>query len=136
MSIISDFEEYKKRLNSEISNICQKQLLDETHKVIADQAKAVVYDAYSTEGFRRHSLEDEKNYKDKYYQSGDTHTIEVETNLSFQGTPWSPDLAVVITAGLPNFHQPFPRPWMQRAENIMQDKAQGLVTSELISRGF
>lgn len=135
MSLISDFNDYKKRLDDAVSDICKTKLLDETYEEIFNQANSVVY-SYGTSGPRRMSLLNRESYKDKYYRSGDTHTIEVETNLTFQGTPWSPDLAVVITDGLTNFHQPYPRPWMQRAENIMKDKAQGVVTSELIARGF
>ena len=136
MSIMSEFEDYKGRLNDAIANICQNELMDAIYQEISDQADTTVYDAYTPKGFRRHSLNNKDNYKDKYYKAGETHTIEVETNLTFQGTQWSPDLAVVITGGLSNFHQPFPRPWMQRAESIMQEKAQGIVTSELIARGL
>lgn len=135
MSLLSDFEDYKSRLDSEISSICKGKLLDETYEEIFNQANNVVY-SYGTSGPRRMSLLNRDNYNDKYYRSGDTHTIEVETNLTFQGTPWSPDLAVVITEGLTNFNQPYPRPWMREAENTMQEKAQGVVTSELIARGF
>ena len=135
MSLLSEFEEYKAKLNDAVSNICRTTLLDETYEEIFKQANDVVY-SYGTSGPRRMSLLSRDNYQHKYYQSGDTHTIEVETNLSFQGSPWSPDLAVVITDGLSNFHQPGPRPWMLMAENIMREKAQGIVTSELIARGF
>lgn len=135
MSLLSDFESYKTRLNNEIANICAGKLLDETYEEIFRQANAIVY-SYGTSGPRRMSLLNRENYKDKYYQSDDTHTIEIETNLTFQGTPWSPDLAVVIDEGYPNFHQPYPRPWMWIAEDAMREKAHGMVTSELISRGF
>lgn len=131
MSIMSDFETYKNNLNDKVANICQGKLLDATYQEIFDQAQTVVYDAHSTDGFRRRSLLDRNNYKDKYYRSGDIHTIEVETNLSFQGTPWSPDLAIVISNGLTNFHQPGPRPWMREAEKAMEEKAQGILEAEL-----
>lgn len=136
MSLLSEFEDYKSRLDSELSDICRNKLMDEAYEEIFKQADMIVYDAYETKGFRRHSLNSRDNYIDKYYKSGDTHTIEIETNLTFQGTPWSPDLAVVITGGLSNFHQPGPRPWMKRSEEVMKEKAQGIVTSELIARGF
>lgn len=135
MSLLSDFESYKTRLNNEIANICAGKLLDETYQEIFKQADAVVY-SYGSKGERRGSLKNRENYKDKYYQSGGTHTIEIETNLTFQGTPWSPDLAVVIDEGYPNFHQPYSRPWMWVAEDMMRDKAQDIVTSELIARGL
>lgn len=135
MSIMSEFEDYKGRLNDAIANICQGKLLDETYREIFDQADAVVY-SYPTTGDRRNSLKNRESYKDKYYRSGDTHIIEVETDLTFQGTPWSPDLAVVIDEGYPNFHQPYPRPWMWVAEDNMREKAEGIVQAELVGRGF
>ena len=135
MSLLSDFEAYKTRLNGEIANICQGKLLDEAYQEIFKQADAVVY-SYGSKGERRGSLKNRDNYKDEYRRLGDTHVINIETNLTFQGTPRSPDLAVVIDEGYPNFHQPYSRPWMWVAEDIMRDKAPEIVTSELIARGF
>lgn len=135
MSIMSEFEDYKGRLNDAISNIMQTTVSDEVRKEIKTQADAIVY-SYGTDGYRRYSLGDSENYHDTYYQNGDTHTLEVEASHTFQGAKWGNYLSTVVEQGWGNWHQPGPRPYMETTERNMQEKVGGIVAAALESRGF
>ena len=50
MSIMSEFEDYKGRLNDAIANIMQTTVSDEVRKEIKTQADAIVY-SYGTDGY-------------------------------------------------------------------------------------
>lgn len=135
MSIMSEFEDYKGRLNAAIANIMQTTVSDEVRKEIKTQADAIVY-SYGTDGYRRYSLGDSENYHDTYYQNGDTHTLEVEASHTFQGAKWGNYLSTVVEQGWGNWHQPGPRPYMETTERNMQEKVGGIVAAALESRGF
>lgn len=135
MSLLSEFEEYNQRLNAAIADIMKTTVSDETRNEIEKQADAVVY-SYGTSGERRGSLKDPANYKDTYYQSGDTHTLEVEASHTFQGAPWGNYLSTVVEQGWSNWNQPGPRPYMSMTEKIMQEKVGDIVTKALSTRGF
>lgn len=135
MSIMSEFEDYKGRLNDAIANIMQTTVSDEVRKEIKTQADAIVY-SYGTDGYRRYSLGDSENYHDTYYQNGDTHTLEVEASHTFQGAKWGNYLSTVVEQGWGNWHQPGPRPYMETTERNMQEKVGGIVAAALESRGF
>ena len=135
MSIMSEFEDYKWRLNDAIANIMQTTVSDEVRKEIKTQADAIVY-SYGTDGYRRYSLGDSENYHDTCYQNGDTHTLEVEASHTFQGAKWGNYLSTVVEQGWGNWHQPGPRPYMETTERNMQEKVGGIVAAALESRGF
>lgn len=135
MSIMSEFEDYKGRLNDAIANIMQTTVSDEVRKEIKTQADAIVY-SYGTDGYRRYSLGDSENYHDTYYQNGDTHTLEVEASHTFQGAKWGNYLSTVVEQGWGNWHQPGPRPYMETTGRNMQEKVGGIVAAALESRGF
>lgn len=135
MSIMSEFEDYKGRLNDAIADIMQTTVSDEVRKEIKTQAASLVY-SYGTDGLRRYSLEDPNNYHDNYYQSGNTHTLEVEASHTFQGAPWGNYLSTVVEKGWGNWHQPGPRPYMETTERNMQEKVGGIVAAALESKGL
>ena len=135
MSIMSEFEDYKGRLNDAIANIMQTTVSDEVRKEIKVQAESLVY-SYGTDGLRRYSLEDPANYHDNYSQSGNTHTLEVEASHTFQGAPWGNYLSTVVEQGWSNWNQPGPRPYMKTAERNMQEKVGGIVAAALNSKGL
>lgn len=135
MSIMSEFEDYKGRLNDAIANIMQSTVSDLAREEIQKQADSIVY-SYGTSGHRRGSLKDMDNYQDHYYTKGETHVLEIEASHTFQGAPWGNYLSTVVENGWGNWNQPGPRPYMETAENIMQEKVGGIVAAALESKGL
>lgn len=134
MSIMSEFEDYKGRLNDAIAEVMKGQVSKEVRKEIETQANALVY-SNATSKYRG-SLRDPGNYYDNYYQNGDVHTLEVEARHTFQGAQWGDYLSTVVEEGWSNFRQPGPRPYMKTTERNMQEKVGGIVAAALESRGF
>lgn len=135
MSIMSEFEDYKGRLNDAIANIMQTTVSDAVREEIKTQADSIVY-SYGNDGYRRYSLSDPKTYHDYYHQNGDTHTLEVEARHTFQGAPWGNYLSTVVEQGWSNWNQPGPRPYMETTERNMQEKVGGIVAAALNSKGL
>ena len=135
MSIMSEFEDYKGRLNAAIANIMQSTVSDAVRDEIQTQADLIVY-SHSTTNERRYSLKDPDTYQDHYYQDGGTHTLEVEASHTFQGAKWGNYLSTVVEYGWENWRQPGPRPYMSTTEKIMQERVGGIVAAELEARGF
>lgn len=134
MSIMSEFEDYKGRLNAAIADVMKSTVSDEVRKEIETQANVLVY-SNATSNYRG-SLRDPDNYRDTYYRNGDTHTLEVEASHTFQGAPWGNYLSTVVEQGWGNWRQPGPRPYMKTAERNMQEKVGGIVAAALESKGF
>ena len=134
MSIMSEFEEYKGRLNDAIAEVMKGQVSKEVRKEIETQANALVY-SNATSDYRG-SLRDPDNYYDMYYRNGDIHTLEVEASHTFQGAPWGNYLSTVVERGWSNWNQPGPRPYMKTAERNMQEKVGGIVAAALNSKGL
>ena len=134
MSIMSEFEDYKGRLNDAIAEIMTGEVSKEIRKEIETQANALVYSVAQEKA--RGSLRDADNYHDMYYRNGDTHTLEVEASHTFQGAPWGNYLSTVVEQGWSNWNQPGPRPYMKTAERNMQEKVGGIVAAALNSKGL
>lgn len=131
MSLLSEFEEYKQRLNDSVADIMQHTVVKETKKEIVKQAGLLEYGETS-----RGTLKDEDNYHETYSRSGDTHTIVIEGSHVFQGAKWGNYLSTVVEQGWSNWNQPGPRPYMKRTEDIMKEKVDGIVASELNAKGL
>lgn len=135
MSLLSEFQEITEKMQDEIANIMQTEVFKETKKVITDEAMALHYS--NRDGRNRGSLYDDTKYHlKKYSRSGDTHEIIVEGRHTFQGAQWGDYLSTVVNEGWSNWRQPGPRPYMTRAEQIINEKAADIVASELVARGF
>lgn len=134
MSIMSEFEDYKGRLNDAIAEIMTGEVSKEIRKEIETQANALVYSVAQEKA--RGSLRDADNYYDMYYRNGDIHTLEVEASHTFQGAPWGNYLSTVVERGWSNWNQPGPRPYMKTAERNMQEKVGGIVAAALNSKGL
>ena len=132
MSLLSEFKEITDKMQDEIANIMQTTVFKETQKAITDQAKLLEYGETS-----RGTLKEEENYHlESYSRSGNTHEIVVEGSHTFQGAKWGNYLSTVVNEGWSNWRQPGPRPYMTRAEQIINEKAADIVASELTARGF
>lgn len=129
MSIMSEFEDYKGRLNDAIAEVMKGQVSKEVRKEIETQANALVY-SNATSDYRG-SLREPGNYYDNYYLNGNVHTLEVEARHTFQGAQWGDYLSTVVEEGWSSFRQPGPRPYMKTAERNMQEKVGGIVAAAL-----
>ena len=135
MSLLSEFQEITEGMHAEIASIMQKEVFEETQKVITDEADALDY--RNRDKRDRWSLKDKDHYHlESYSRSGDTHEIVVEGSHTFQGAKWGNYLSTVVNEGWSSFRQPGPRPYMTRAEQIINEKAADIVASELVARGF
>lgn len=135
MSLLSEFQQITEEMQAEIADIMQTKVFEETKKVITDEARNLDYS--DRDGRNRGSLYDEKNYHlESYSRSGNTHEIVVEGSHTFQGAKWGNYLSTVVNEGWSNWRQPGPRPYMTRAEQIINEKAADIVASELKARGF
>lgn len=133
MSIMSEFEDYKGRLNDAIAEVMKGQVSKEVRKEIETQANALVYSVAQEKA--RGSLRDADNYYDMYYRNGDIHTLEVEASHTFQGAPWGNYLSTVVERGWSNWNQPGPRPYMKTAERNMREKVAAIVSAALELNG-
>ena len=131
MSLLSEFKEYNELLNEALANVMQTRVVDETKREIVKEASSLSYSIGS-----RGTLYDEENYHETYSRSGDTHTIVVEGSHIFQGAKWGNYLSTVVNEGWSNWRQPGPRPYMDRAQKIMEEKLDEIVASELNARGL
>lgn len=132
MSLLSEFQEITEEMQAEIANIMQTKVFEETQKAITDQAELLKYGETS-----RGTLKEKENYHlESYSRSGDVHEIVVEGSHTFQGAKWGNYLSTVVNEGWSNWRQPGPRPYMTRAEQIINEKAADIVASELVARGF
>lgn len=132
MSLLSEFQEITDKMQDEIANIMQTKVFKETQKAITDQAEMFKYRKRS-----RGTLKEKENYHlESYSRSGNTHEIVVEGSHTFQGAKWGNYLSTVVNEGWSNWRQPGPRPYMTRAEQIINEKAADIVASELVARGF
>ena len=135
MSLLTEFQEYKDKLNAAVADIMQTTVVKQAKEEISKQADAVVY-SYGSSGMRRYSLKEEENYHETYSRQGDVHQVVIEGSHTFQGAPWGGYLSTVVEEGWSNWNQPGPRPYMKRTEEIMQEKVADIVASEVQARGL
>ena len=128
------------RLDGAIADALGNEVADEARDCVREAAYEEVYDAYAPEFLSRRmdsgGLSDPANTITT--AAGTTLTVENVTGLQnlWGGNDTSP-LTPIVTAGVPAYHMPFPRPFMDgAAEKLRSGRAQAALRRGLARQGF
>ena len=132
MSVITTFTIWYAELQDAIREALNGPLQDGLKQEIRKQAKTRVYDAYSG-GYRRGKIGDAENLAGE--------VIGMELHIRYvtvqQGGPAFQTETGFVEEGAPEFHQPFPRPFMDEAlQEYAYNKAPEDLASALRAKGF
>lgn len=127
------------RLDAAISDALGNEVADEARTAVKEAAESVVY-SYEPQFYSRRKenggLTDDANIKTTV--SGNVLTVEDVAGLQnlWGGTHTEP-LTPIITAGLPNYNMPYPRPFMDEAAALLKNgRAEDALLRGLRRQGF
>lgn len=126
-------------LSAAVTDALQNEVADEAKAAVKEAAKGVVY-SYTPQFLSRREenggLIDEANIIAAV--TGDTLTVENVTGLqNLWGGSHTEPLTPIITAGLPNYNMPYPRPFMDEAANLLKNgRAEDALHRGLRRHGF
>lgn len=132
MSTVNTFLQWYAELQSAVQDALNGPLQDGLKHEIHEQAKTRVYEAHDT-GKARGIIGAAQNL------AGDVEgfSLHIRNVTVQQGGPAFQTETGFVEEGAPNFHQPFPRPFMDEAlQEYTYNKAPEDLASALRSKGF
>lgn len=129
MSVLDTFAAWYAELQTAVSEALNGPVADGLKQEIRAQAKARVYDAYSTSGYRRGKIGAPENLE----ASVNGLELHIRNVTVQQGSQASQTETGFVEEGSPEFRQPFPRPFMDEALE-QYAKNQGILDLEAALR--